>query len=118
MSIGDLKLVYVASVVVLSLIIVAPTVTMVVTLPGGERFSELWLLGKNRLAEDYTFNVKANATYKVYLGLGKHLGGLENYLVYVKFRNQTESLPDSMNGTSSVLEPLGEYRVFLGDRSE
>lgn len=108
MSIGDLKLVYVASVVVLSLIIVAPTVTMVVTLPGGERFSELWLLGQNRMAEDYPFNVKANETYKVYLGLGNHLGGLEYYLVYVKFRNQTESLPDSMNGTS-------EYRVFLGD---
>lgn len=115
MRIGDLKLVYVASVVVLSLIIVTPTVTMVVTLPGGERFSELWLLGQNRMAEDYPFNVKANETYKVYLGLGNHLGGLEYYLLYVKFRNQTESSPDSMNGTSSVLEPLSEYRVFLGD---
>ena len=115
MSIGDLKLVYVASVAVLSLIIVAPTVMMVVTLPGGERFSELWLLGKNRLAEDYPFNVKVNEAYTVYLGLGNHLGGLEYYMVYVKFRNQTESSPDSLNGTSSVLEPLSEYRVFLGD---
>jgi hypothetical protein len=115
MAIGDLKLVYIASVAALSLIIAAPTLTMFVALPGGERFSEMWLLGKNRLAEDYPFNVETNENNKIYLGLGNHMGGLEYYLVYVKFRNQTESPPDSLNATSSVLEPLGEYRVFLAE---
>lgn len=114
-SVSDLKLVYVASCVILGLIIVAPTLATVITLPGGERFSELWLLGQNHMAEDYPFNVKADEQYKVYLGLGNHMGDLEYYLLYVKFRNQTESLPDSVNATSSALEPLSEYRLFLSD---
>jgi hypothetical protein len=115
MGFSDLKLVYVVSCVVLGLIIVAPTVAEFVVLPGGERFSELWLLGQGRMAEDYPFNVRAGESYGFYLGLGNHMGGLEDYLVFVKFRNQSESLPDSVNGTASVLEPVFEYRVFLGD---
>lgn len=116
-SASDLKLVYVVSCVLLGLIIVAPTLAMVITLPSGERFSELWLLGQNQMAEDYPFNVKAGEAYTIYLELSNHMGGSEYYLVYMKFRNQTESIPDSMNGTSSTLEPLSEYRVFLSDNN-
>lgn len=113
MGFSDLKLVYVVSCVVLGLIIVAPTLAAVVTLPGGERFSELWLLGQNHMAEDYPFNVKAGESCNVFLGVGNHMGGLEYYVVYVKLRNQTEPLPDNVNGTPSVVGPLFEYRVFL-----
>jgi len=43
------------------------------------------------------------------------MGGLEHYKVYVKFRNQTEPLPDAFNGTPSALDPLVEYCAFLRD---
>ena len=115
MGFSDLRLVYVVSCVVLGLIIVAPTLAMFVSFPGGERFSELWLLGRGRMAEDYPFNVRAGEVYRFFLGLGNHMGGLEDYLVFVKFRNQSESLPDSVNGSASVLEPVFEYRAFVGD---
>lgn len=115
MSLGDFKLLYAASCILLGLIIVSPTVALVVRLPGGERFSELYVLGPGHMAEGYPFNVSANSVYKVFLGVGNHMGGLEDYVVYVKFRNQTESLPDSVNGTASGLEPLFEYRAALGD---
>jgi hypothetical protein len=88
---------------------------LMVRVPGGERFSELWVLGSGRMAEDYPFNVSERGVYKIYLGVGNHMGGLEDYLVYVKFRNLTESLPDSVNGTPSVLEPVFEYRTVLDD---
>ena len=115
MSFEGLKLCYVFSCFVLGLIVLSPTLVMVISFPGGERFSEFWVLGSNRMAENYPFNVSMNEVYNVYLGIGNHMGDLEYYMVYVKFRNQTEPLPDSVNGTPSVLGPLFEYRVFLGD---
>jgi len=51
------------------------------------------------------------------LGVGNHMGGLEYYSVYVKFRNQSEPLPDSVNAVPSVLEPVFEYSVFLRDNA-
>lgn len=115
MSLGDFKLLYAASCVLLGLIILSPTLAFVVRLPGGERFSELYVLGSEHLAEEYPFNVSAKGVYRVFLGVGNHMGVLEDYVVYVKLRNQSDSLSDSVNGTSSSLEPLFEYRVALRD---
>src|SRR4030042_3371579 len=42
-NLGDAKLVYAFSCIVLSLIILSPTLAMVIPSPSGERFSELWL---------------------------------------------------------------------------
>jgi len=113
MSLEDFKLLYVLSCLSLGLIILSPTLAMVVRLPSGERFSELWILGSEGMAEDYPFNVAEGQAYKVYLGISNHMGGLEYYKVYVKFRNQTEHLPDALNGTPSILDPVLEYRMFL-----
>lgn len=115
MSLDDFKLLYMLSCFGLGLIILSPTLAMVIRLPGGERFSELWILGSGHMAEGYPSNVKADETYRLYLGVGNHMRGLEYYRVYVKFRNQTESLPDTFNGTPSVLDPIFEYSLFLRD---
>ena len=115
MKLENYKVIFVAVGLVGVLIFASPALSLVLRLPGGERFSELWVLGPGHMAEDYPFNVKANEVYKVYLGIGNHMGGLEYYRVCVKFRNQTEPLPDALNGTPSVLDPLLEYRVFLRD---
>ena len=115
MNFGDSKLLYWLSCLALGLVILSPTLAMVVRLPGGERFSELWILGPGHMAEDYPFNVSENSVHKMYLGVGNHMGDFEYYLVYVKLRNQNESLPNNVNGTSSVLSPLFEYRLFLED---
>lgn len=116
MNLGDYRLLYVLACIGLALIIVSPTLAMFVRLPGGETFSELWILGPGHMAEDYPFNVGANETYKIYLGVGNHMGGSEYYVVYVKLRNQTESLPDNLNKTPSSLPTLFEYRFFVRDQ--
>jgi hypothetical protein len=109
----NVKLFYVFSCVALCLVILSPTLAAVVTFPEGEKFSELWVLGPNRMAEGYPFNVSAGEVYKVYLGVGNHMGDLSYYRVYVKFRNQSEPLPNSTAGVPSSLEPVFEYNVFL-----
>jgi uncharacterized membrane protein len=114
-NLEDFKLTYVLSCVLLGLIILSPTLAMVVKLPGGEPFSELWILGPDQMAKDYPFNVKPNEIYKIFLGIGNHMGCSEYYLVYVKFRNQSEPIPDSVNGKPSHLMPIFELRFVLGD---
>jgi hypothetical protein len=110
---GDAKVVYVFSCIVLSLIILSPTVVEVIPFPAGEQFSELWVLGSGHMLEGYPFNVSAGESYKVYLGVGNQMGDLEYYRVYVKFRNESELLPNSSAGVPSPLEPIFEYNVFL-----
>ena len=117
MNFGDLKSLYLLSCLALCLVILSPALALVVNLPGGERFSELWILGPGHMAEDYPFGVYAGEPYRVYLGVGNHMGELAYYSVCVKFRNQTEPLPDSLNALPSALEPVFEYRFFLSDNA-
>ncbi len=114
-SLSDFRVLYLASCVLLGLIIVGPTLALVVSFPGGEHFSELYLLGPGHMAEGYPFNVRSGIVYNVSLGVVNHIGGLQYYMVYVKFRNQTEPLPNATAGTPSSLEPLTEFHLFLSD---
>jgi len=113
MKLDEYKLVFVAVGLIGVLILASPTLGFVLNLPGGEKFSELWVLGPGQMAEDYPFNVTADVNYLVYIGVGNHMGSSAYYAVYVKFRNETEPLPNSTSGMPSPLAVLYEYRVFL-----
>jgi hypothetical protein len=112
---NSLKILYSISCVALCLIILSPTIANFVSLPEGERYSELYLLGPTHMMEDYPFNISAGALYPIYLGVVNHMGGLEYYAIHVKFRNHSESSPDSLLGTASDLASIFEYRFFLGN---
>jgi uncharacterized membrane protein len=98
-----------------ALIIASPALALVLPPLGRERFTELYLLGPNHMAEDYPFNVKSDVGYRVYLGISNHLGSSAYYMVYVKLRNQTEPMPNSTSSTPSPLQAIYEFRVFLKD---
>jgi len=116
MNLEEYRMVFVTGSLILMLIATVPTVGLIVPFPDvGERFSELWLLGPNRMAEGYPFNVGVNETYSVFVGVGNHLGDSAYYLVYVKFRNQTEALPNVTVSEASPLAPLYEFRAFVAD---
>lgn len=115
MSLSNVKIIYVVACVVLGLIILGPTLALVISFPGGEPFSELYVLGSDQLAEGYPFNVQAGVNYNVSVGVTNHLSDLGYYVVYVKLRNQTDPLPNATAETSSPVEPLNEYRFTLRD---
>jgi len=107
---------FIAGSLTLMLVAATPALTLFINMPSGsERFSELWLLGPDKKAEDYPFNVRANETYRVYVGVGNHLGYSAYYRVYVKFRNQTQPLPVASNATPSTLPELYEFDFFVMD---
>lgn len=119
MRIADYKLIFIGVGLVGILLIATPALGMVVHLPGEEPFSELYILGPGHMAENYAFkvNVTSGKNYSVYLGVGDHLGFWSSayYLLYVKFRNMSDPLPNSTLAVPSSLPPLYEYRVVLKD---
>jgi uncharacterized membrane protein len=101
---------------VLILIVAAPTFALFIRVPGGsEKFSEFWLLGPERKAENYPFNVSVNESYGVYVGVGNHLGRSAYYRIYVKFRNETQQLPNFTMSEPSPLAPLYEFSFVVSD---
>lgn len=101
---------------VLALFVASPVLQRVLVYPQTEFFTEIWLLGPAHMAEDYPFNITRNQIYNVSLGIANHLGQCAYYVVEVKFRNQTESAPDSFNRTASSLPPLCSFNVFVADK--
>ena len=95
------------------LLIASPVIADLVNVPGGEKFSELYLLGPDQMAQNLPFNIVENHISTVYLGVGNHLGASTYYVCYIKLRNQIEPLPNETMGTPSSLAPLYEYHSLL-----
>jgi len=115
MSLDDYRVIFVAVGLVGILLLSIPVLAVVVRLPVGETFSELYLLGSDNMAEDYPFNVTSGVNYLVNVDVNDHLGSSAYYLLYVKFRNETGPLPNDTSGVPSVLPSLYAYRMFLQD---
>lgn len=113
MNLSDLKIIYFLSCIGLGLIILSPTLISIVQLGKGEMFSELWILGQDHELANYPSNVTPGENYQIYLGVGNNMGSLKHYKIYVKFRNQTEALPNLTTGIPSSLEPLCEFQTFI-----
>jgi len=100
----------------LSLVAATPTLIMVVPISKTEKpFSELWILGPNHMAENYPLNISIREQKHFFIGVANHMHSSMYYIVYAKFCNQTQPLPDDKNLTPSPVLPLYEFRFFLVD---
>ena len=115
MDLQQYKAVFLAVTAVLALAVASPALQRVLVYPQTEFFTELWLLGPERMAEDYPYNITRGETYGAFLDIVNHLGEAAYYSVQVKFRNQFQSAPDSFNRTPSSLPPLYIVNAFLAD---
>jgi hypothetical protein len=101
---------------VLALLVASPALQRVLVYPRADFFTEVWLLSSNHNAESFPYNLTANQNNSIYLGLGNQLGSCAYYVVEVKFRNSTQSAPDSLNRTNSNLPSLYNVTVFVADQ--
>ena len=116
MNLEEYRTVFAVTTLGLILMAAFPTLSLVVPFPrSAERFSELWVLGPNHMAEDYPFNVRVGEEYSVFVGVGNHMGSSSYYVLYVKFRNQTQPLPNATASEPSPLPPLYEFQAFVVD---
>lgn len=100
---------------IMVLLMASPMLQRVLVIPQTEFFTEMWLLGPEHLAENYPYNITRGNTYSIFLGISNHLGSSAYYVVQVKFRNQTQSAPDSLEHKSSILSSLYNMTVFVTD---
>ena len=115
MNLEDYRTLFTAASFVLILVAASPILSIMVQLPSGETFSELWVLGPNHMAEDYPFDVAIGEEKQIFVGVGNHMGCSAYYVVYVKLRNQTQALPNSTISMPSPLVPLHEFRTVIAD---
>lgn len=106
----DYKALFIAVGLVGTLLLASPSLIVIMHLPS-EKFSELWVLGPSHTTEDYPFNVKANETYKIFVGVANHMAFSSYYLINVKFKNQTDPLPTTE--MQSPLPTLCKYHIII-----
>jgi len=116
MNLNEYRMAFAAVSLILILLATVPTLNLVLSFPSGSaQFSEFWVLGPNHVMADYPFNVQLNKPYQVFVGVRNRMDSTLHYLIYVKFRNQTQPLPDPLNSVPSSLPPLYEYHAYVKD---
>ncbi|MEA2089984.1 MAG: hypothetical protein U9O89_04415, partial [Thermoproteota archaeon] len=65
MGLEEHRFVFFVVVGVLALVVASPALSRLLVLPRTEFFTELWILGPNRKAEGYPYNITSNQEYKV-----------------------------------------------------
>lgn len=116
MNLEEYRVVFAVGSLILILVAAVPTLSLVLSFPDGTtKFSEFWILGPNHLMQDYPFDVQMNQPYQVYVGIRNHMRSTIHYMVYVKLRNLTQPLPDTINSKPSSLPPLYEYNAYVAN---
>ena len=115
MKLKNYKLVFIAAGLVGILIFSSPTIGIFVRPPSGEQFSEFWLLDSKHMAEKFPSTIQVGEENSLFLGVGNHLGNSTYYLVYVKFSNKTQPLPNSTSSEPSSLSNIHEFQFILLD---
>ena len=116
MNLNEYRMAFAVGSLILILLVTVPTLNLVLSSPSGaEQFSEFWVLGPNHVMADYPSNVQVNQTNRVFVGVRNHMDSTLHYMIYVKFRNQTQPLPDALNSMPSSLPPLYEYHAYVAD---
>jgi len=115
LSPNNCKVIFIVLSLTCILVLVSPILSPFIPRRSRESFSEIYLLGSNRMAENYPFKVKPGEVYSIFLGLGNHMGASAYYAIYLKIRDRSEDPPDPRNNMPSLLPIICDYHVFLSD---
>jgi uncharacterized membrane protein len=116
MNLQEYKVLILVITTVAALIVASPALQLVLVYPRTQFFTELWLLGPGHIAQDFPYNITRGESYNIFIGIANNLGRCAYYEIQVKFRNFTQSAPDSFNGTPSRLPSLYNQIVFVADK--
>jgi hypothetical protein len=110
------KALFIVVTAVLALLVASPALQRALVYPRTEFFTELSLLGPGHTAENYPYNITDGKNYSVFLDIANQVGSCAYYQVEVKFRNETQSAPNSFNRTPSSLPSLYNFNLFVADK--
>lgn len=113
MKFSDYKLIFCAVGLIGTLFIASPLFENYLIARNMEPYSELYMLGPQKMTENYPFNIDVGRDYLIYLGVQNQMGESQYYTLFVKFRNETDRLPNTLTNTPSSLPVLFEYKFVL-----
>jgi hypothetical protein len=116
MELSRYKTFILAVMAALALFVASPSIQQLLVYPHSDNLTEFWMFGLNHDTE-YPSNVTSDQTYRLYLDVTNRLSSAAYYNVEIKFRNQTQSAPDSLNKTSSDLPALGSIAIAAAENS-
>jgi hypothetical protein len=115
LGLRELKTIFIVAGIAGILVLAWPVLSGFLPARATQRFSELYVVGPEGVADDYPYNVTVGEQHMVILGVGNHLGSSALYELRVKLRNSAEQLPNSTSGTPSAQVSLYEERDFIAD---
>jgi uncharacterized membrane protein len=115
LGLGEYKTIFIVVGLAGILVLAWPILSGFMPARATQRFSELYVLGPEGVADDYPYNMKAGEQHMVIIGIGNQLGSSALYEVRVKLRNSAEPLPNSTTGTPSGQVSLYEEKAFVAD---
>ncbi len=117
MKLEGYRLVFVTVGLIGVLLIASPVFSGAINLPGGEQFSELYLLDSNHATENYPYNIVVGQNYSVYVNVANNMRSSIYYMLYLKVGNQTDQFPNATTGTPTSLPPIYAYKFVLQDHA-
>jgi uncharacterized membrane protein len=85
-------------VLVISILLSAITLAYVVTTPKqGEKFTEFYILGPERMADNYKTQLELGESVDVIAGIVNHEYSVVNYSIVIRLNNETIETPPSLN---------------------
>lgn len=114
MALQQYKTLLLVVMVVLALFVASPAIQQLVVVPQTTYLTELSIFGSDHNAT-YPYNITVGQNYPLYINVENHLGSCAYYQLEVKFRNQTQSAPDTFNRTSSDLSSLGNISLMVAN---
>lgn len=99
----------------LALFIVSPIVSQLFATTETDHFTEFSLLGPNHDTKTYPYSIKSGQAFTLYLNIDNHLGSQGYYLIRIKFRDQTDSAPNSFDKTSSSMPSLMDIPAVVNN---
>ncbi len=106
MNLGQYKILAVIIAATVVLFFASPVLSQLLTATQTTSFTEFSLLGSDHNTSSYPYSIKSGQSFTLYLEVDNHLGSVGNYLIQVKFRDPSDSAPDSFSKTSSTMPSL------------
>jgi hypothetical protein len=102
--------------IIAALLVASPALQRLLVSVPTESFTEMWLFGPENTAKNFPFNITSSGNYKVFLGIGNHLGSVAYYSIRVRFLNQSQLAADLNSPMAKSLPPLYSIPAFVADK--
>jgi hypothetical protein len=113
MKLKEYKQIFIGIGLIGILLIASLFLANIIHLPDNNQFSELYLLGADHTYGNYPYNIAINQKYSIFPAVQNHMSSSMYFVLYLKFSNGTNELPNNNAKTPSILDPLYEYRFII-----